>query len=44
LSAWDLSRGKHPILIEKAVELAEVLFTAFDTPNRMPAPHYLWSW
>ena len=44
LAAHDLSGGKYPILIEKAVELAEVLFTAFDTPNRMPSPHYVWSW
>jgi mannosyl-oligosaccharide alpha-1,2-mannosidase len=44
LSAWDLSGGKHPVLMEKAVELAEVLYSAFDTPNRMPAPHYYWSW
>lgn len=44
LSAWDLSGEKYPILIEKAVELGEILFTAFDTPNRMPSPHFLWSW
>jgi len=43
LSAYDLSRGKDRILVEKAVELAEVLYTAFDTPNRMPTPHYTWS-
>ena len=43
LSAYDLSGGKRKILIDKAVELAEVLFTAFDTPNRMPTPHYVWS-
>jgi mannosyl-oligosaccharide alpha-1,2-mannosidase len=43
LSAYDLSGGKYRILIDKAVELAEVLFTAFDTPNRMPSPHYRWS-
>ncbi|KAH7371899.1 putative class I alpha-mannosidase [Cadophora sp. MPI-SDFR-AT-0126] len=43
LSAYDLSGGKYVILIEKAVELAEVLYTAFDTPNRMPTPHYMWS-
>ena len=43
LSAYDLSGGKDRILVEKAVELAEVLYTAFDTPNRMPAPHYTWS-
>ncbi|KAH7323812.1 putative class I alpha-mannosidase [Rhexocercosporidium sp. MPI-PUGE-AT-0058] len=43
LSAYDLSGGKYVILVEKAVELAEVLFTAFDTPNRMPTPHFMWS-
>lgn len=43
LSAFDLSGGRYPILVEKAVELAEVLYTAFDTPNRMPSPHYIWS-
>jgi mannosyl-oligosaccharide alpha-1,2-mannosidase len=43
LSAFDISGGKRYVLVEKAVELAEVLFTAFDTPNRMPSPHYMWS-
>ena len=43
LAAWDLSGGKYPILIEKSVELAEVLYTAFDTENRMPTPHFTWS-
>lgn len=43
LSAYDLTGGKRAILIEKAVELGEILFTAFDTPNRMPSPHYEWS-
>jgi mannosyl-oligosaccharide alpha-1,2-mannosidase len=43
LSAFDISGGKRVILVQKAVELAEVLFTAFDTPNRMPSPHYVWS-
>jgi len=41
LAAFDLSQAR--ILVEKAVELAEVLYTAFDTPNRMPTPHYVWS-
>lgn len=43
LAAFDISGGKHMILIEKAVELGEILYTAFDTPNRMPTPHYVWS-
>jgi mannosyl-oligosaccharide alpha-1,2-mannosidase len=43
LSAYDISGGKYPILVEKAVELGEILYTAFDTPNRMPTPHFVWS-
>ncbi len=33
LSAYDISGGKYNILVEKAVELAEILYTAFDTPK-----------
>jgi mannosyl-oligosaccharide alpha-1,2-mannosidase len=43
LSAYDISGAKYKILLTKAVELGEILYTAFDTPNRMPSPHYLWS-
>lgn len=43
IATHDLTRGKYPLLMEKAVELAEILYTAFDTPNRMPSPHYTWS-
>lgn len=43
LSAYDISGGKYTILVEKAVELGEMLYTAFDTTNRMPTAHYLWS-
>jgi mannosyl-oligosaccharide alpha-1,2-mannosidase len=43
LSAYDISGGRYTVLVEKAVELAEVLYTAFDTPNRMPTPHFTWS-
>ncbi|KAL3420004.1 Endoplasmic reticulum mannosyl-oligosaccharide 1,2-alpha-mannosidase 1 [Phlyctema vagabunda] len=43
LAAFDISGGVHMILLEKAVELGEVLYSAFDTPNRMPSPHYVWS-
>jgi mannosyl-oligosaccharide alpha-1,2-mannosidase len=43
LSAYDISGAKHKILLTKAVELGEILYTAFDTPNRMPSPHYRWS-
>lgn len=34
ISAYDLSGEKS--LLKKAVEMAEMLYVAFDTPNRMP--------
>ena len=40
LSAYDLSGRK--ILLEKALQLGEMLYTAFDTPNRMPVPYWDW--
>jgi mannosyl-oligosaccharide alpha-1,2-mannosidase len=42
LAAYDLSDKKHKNLLDKAVELAEVLISAFDTPNRMPEMYYYW--
>ena len=42
IGAFDISGGKHRILLDKAVELAEILMGAFDTPNRMPMTFYLW--
>jgi mannosyl-oligosaccharide alpha-1,2-mannosidase len=36
LSAYDISRGKYPILLQKAGEMGDMLYHAFDTPNRMP--------
>ena len=42
ISAYDLSSGKYRVLLDKAVELAEVLMGAFDTPNRMPMTFYWW--
>ncbi|KAL1303304.1 hypothetical protein AAFC00_006709 [Neodothiora populina] len=42
LSAYDLSDFKYSTLLDKAVELAEVLMGAFDTPNRMPVTYYHW--
>ena len=43
LSAYDLSSGKYPILLDKSVELADILMGAFDTPNRMPVTFYYWT-
>ncbi|KZF21936.1 glycoside hydrolase family 47 protein [Xylona heveae TC161] len=42
LAAYDLSEGKYKILLDKAIELAEILMGAFDTPNRMPVTFYRW--
>jgi mannosyl-oligosaccharide alpha-1,2-mannosidase len=36
LAAYDLSNGKYPILLRKAIEIGNMLYKAFDTPNRMP--------
>jgi mannosyl-oligosaccharide alpha-1,2-mannosidase len=36
LSAYDISNGKYPILLQKAGEMGDMLYHAFDTPNRMP--------
>lgn len=45
LAAYDVSGGpdgEYPLLLAKAIELAEVLIGVFDTPNRMPALQYRW--
>ncbi|EFX00985.1 class 1 alpha-mannosidase 1a [Grosmannia clavigera kw1407] len=46
IAAYDVSGGKagsYPALLDKAVELAEVLMSVFDTPNRMPILYYRWA-
>jgi mannosyl-oligosaccharide alpha-1,2-mannosidase len=43
IAAYDLSSGKYPVLLDKAVDLADILMGAFDTPNRMPAVFYKWA-
>ena len=42
LGAYDLTDGKYPVLLQKAVEVGELLYCAFDTPNRMPATRFRW--
>ncbi|KAF2827503.1 seven-hairpin glycosidase [Ophiobolus disseminans] len=42
VAAYDISGKKYKNLLDKAVELAEVLISAFDTPNRMPETYYYW--
>ncbi|KAJ5225512.1 hypothetical protein N7468_006737 [Penicillium chermesinum] len=38
LGAFDLS--EDPRLLDKAIEVADMLYVAFDTPNRMPIIHW----
>ena len=42
VAAYDISGSVHNTLLDKAVELADILMGAFDTPNRMPMTYYLW--
>ncbi|KAF2207411.1 glycoside hydrolase family 47 protein, partial [Cercospora zeae-maydis SCOH1-5] len=42
IAAYDVSGQKYRVLLDKAVELAEILYSAFDTPNRMPETYYYW--
>ncbi|KAI6845566.1 seven-hairpin glycosidase [Hortaea werneckii] len=44
IAAYDLSgqQSQHRVLLDKAVELGEILYAAFDTPNRMPMTYYRW--
>lgn len=45
IGAYDVAGGhesKYRVLLDKAVELAEILMSAFDTPNRMPILYYNW--
>lgn len=42
VGAYDVSGHKYKNLLDKAVELADILIGAFDTPNRMPILFYHW--
>ena len=42
LAAYDISGRIYSNLLDKAVELADILMGAFDTPNRMPILYYRW--
>jgi mannosyl-oligosaccharide alpha-1,2-mannosidase len=42
LGAYDVSEGKYSVLLDKAKELAELLFRAFQTENGLPVPYYWW--
>jgi mannosyl-oligosaccharide alpha-1,2-mannosidase len=43
LSAYDVSQTKHRVLLNKAIELGDMLYAAFDTPNRMPIGRWNWA-
>ncbi|KAH8601873.1 glycoside hydrolase [Bisporella sp. PMI_857] len=42
LAAHDLTDGRYPALLDKALELGHLLYAAFDTPNRMPITRWHW--
>jgi len=42
LAAYDISGNMYKTLLNKSVELADILMGAFDTPNRMPVTYYHW--
>ena len=42
LGAYDISGQAYSMLLKKAVEVADFLYGAFDTPNRMPVTRWRW--
>ncbi|SMR60398.1 unnamed protein product [Zymoseptoria tritici ST99CH_1E4] len=42
IAAYDVSGRKYQVLMDKALELGEILYSAFDTNNRMPETYYKW--
>ena len=42
LGAYDLTGGTYPVLLQKATEVGDLLYCAFDTPNRMPVTRWNW--
>jgi mannosyl-oligosaccharide alpha-1,2-mannosidase len=42
LGAWDISEHKYPILLQKARQLGDFLYKAFDTESGLPVPYYWW--
>ncbi|KAK4198809.1 family 47 putative glycoside hydrolase [Triangularia verruculosa] len=45
IAAYDISGEKkeYKVLLDKAEELAEILMSVFDTPNRLPILYYQWA-
>ena len=42
LGAYDVTRSAYPALLTKAVELGDILYQAFDTPQRIPVSRWDW--
>ena len=42
LAAYDVSGARYPALLDMAVEMGDMLYAAFDTPNRMPVNWWHW--
>ncbi|APA09239.1 hypothetical protein SS1G_14236 [Sclerotinia sclerotiorum 1980 UF-70] len=42
LGAWDVSGHQYPILLEKAKQLGDLLYQAFNTESGIPTPYYWW--
>ena len=42
LGAYDLTNRKYNVLLHKAIELGEMLYHCFDTPNHMPVLRWNW--
>ncbi|QKX64228.1 uncharacterized protein TRUGW13939_11401 [Talaromyces rugulosus] len=42
MAAYDLSGGKYPVLLKKAQEVGDLVYGAFDTPNRMQMARWDW--
>ena len=42
LGAYDITGGTYPVLLQKATEVGDLLYCAFDTPNRMPVTRWGW--
>lgn len=43
MGAYDLTNGKYPVLLKKAVQVADMMYGAFDTRNRMPQSRWQWT-
>ena len=42
IGAYDVTRSAYPALLAKAVELGDILYQAFDTPQRIPVSRWDW--